>query len=122
METNRNSRQLRHLWICGSGGALHPPPPARPPGQDAPGDSSSHQSRKTSSTGPFNLPPAGRHGASCCQSAPLPGVVHHFLMSLDLVGTSGLRDTGLGSRWAREQFILMPLGWGLTVGRYTGLT
>lgn len=27
MVTNRNSGQLRHLWACIPGGALHPPPP-----------------------------------------------------------------------------------------------
>lgn len=46
-------------------------PPAHPPEQDAPGDSSPHQSRKTGSTGHFNLPPTGRHGASCCPEHPL---------------------------------------------------
>lgn len=46
-------------------------PPAHPPGQDTPGDSSSHQSRKTSLTGQFNLPPSGRPCASCCPQCPL---------------------------------------------------
>lgn len=56
------------LWGCPP-----PPPPAlaHPPGQDAPGDSPSHQSRKTSSAGHFNLPPTGRHRASGCPQQPL---------------------------------------------------
>lgn len=85
-------------------------PLAHPPGQDTPGDSSSHWSRKTSSTGHCNLPHAGRHGASCCPQRPLIRGHSPLLVSLGFVGTSGLRETQPGSMWALGQFILMPVG------------
>lgn len=87
-----------------------PPPPAHPPGQDAPGDSSSHQSRKTSSTGQFNLPPCWQ--AWCQLLPPAPPHQGEFTLRvfLGFMGISGFRDPQLGSRSAWGQFIVMSLG------------
>ena len=80
------------------------------------------RAEKRVSLGTLISPTAGRHGASCCPERPLTRGSLPLLVSLGLVSTSGLRDTGLGSRWTGRQFILMPLGWRLPPGRYTGLT
>lgn len=83
---------------------------AHPPEQDALHDSSSHQSRKTGSTGHLTLP-------ACCQAwcQPLPKVPLTrgslpLVVFLDLACTSGLWDTHLGSRGARVVVRLDALG------------